>query len=43
MLKVNTCLDKYGTTNIVNVPEIQEKIKQTNLEKYGNMIMKNMN
>lgn len=30
-----SCLNKYGVKNCLQVPEIQEKIKQTNIEKYG--------
>lgn len=31
-----TCLEKYGVNNINLLPEIRNKIKKTNLEKYGN-------
>lgn len=33
--KEKTMLEKYGSINPNNVPEIQEKIRQTNLSRYG--------
>ena len=33
--RVKTLLDKYGTTNVSLSPAVIEKIKQTNLRKYG--------
>ena len=32
-----TCLKKFGTTNIQKLPETRAKIKQTSLEKYGHV------
>jgi hypothetical protein len=34
--KKETCLDKYGVENPFQAKEIKEKIKQTNIKKYGN-------
>ena len=35
-IKAKECVkEKFGTDNIRNVPEINEKIKNTNIEKYG--------
>lgn len=31
----DTCLDKYGETHVSKVEEFKEKIKETNIEKYG--------
>ena len=28
-------MSKYGTSNIREIPEVNEKIKMTNIEKYG--------
>lgn len=33
--KVATCLKKYGVTNTGALPEVQEKIQQTYMDKYG--------
>jgi hypothetical protein len=33
--RAETCLKKYGTSNIREVPEIKQKIEQTCIEKYG--------
>ena len=36
-----TCLKKFGTTNIQKLPETRAKIKQTSLEKYGHVCFLN--
>ena len=33
---IDVCLDRYGTTNVFAIDDVKEKIKQTNLIKYGN-------
>lgn len=32
-----TSIEKYGVDNVFKLPEVQERIKQTNLKKYGTM------
>ena len=31
-----TTLDRYGVSSVLSLPDIRERIKETNLEKYGN-------
>jgi hypothetical protein len=31
----STCLTRYNTSNVMKIPSVKEKAKQTNIEKYG--------
>lgn len=33
--KAQTCIAKYGVSNVMHVPEFQDKLEQTCIEKYG--------
>lgn len=33
--RLDTMLEKYGTTGVMNVPELRDRIKTTNLKRYG--------
>ena len=37
-----TCLEKYGSTNVFGCEEIKQTIKQTRIERYGGMCSKEM-